>query len=123
MKKQPENKQIRVILSVADRISFPMIAPLRGSRIENALSQTINKRIDFSPEERQSMAISTMAGNTVWDTRKEKTKEFLFEPHEILLIQQGINQRDYAGLLTNNPHVNDLVERLMSIKIEGIEPK
>lgn len=110
---------VKVVLSVRDRVHFQMLSLIQGSRIENALSQAINKRIDFTKEERKEMNIVSLpSGRTLWDSRKEKAREFIFEPHEVLLIQQGINQRDAAKMILNDRDITDLADRLMSIKLE-----
>ena len=121
MKKTIESPKasIKIKLSVRDRIHFYLLSPLQGSRVENALSQSINKRIDFTPEEKKEMEIIPLqGGRVVWNSSKEKSKDFFFEPHEILLIQQGINQRDAAKSIPNDPSVNDLADRLMGVNVE-----
>lgn len=110
-----EQKAVKLSLSLQERINLAALFPPKSSLAGNALSKALQKKVDFTPEEKTEFKLMFFPnGKYVYDAHKAKDREFDFEPFELLHIQQGIRMHDMAETIDK---VNqDLAERILSIK-------
>lgn len=119
LKTEPVNN-LKVNLSVAERINFGALLPPKSSLSGNALSKALIKRTSITPEEiREFDMVYLPDGRVIWNKNKAKDKEFTFESFEMLHIQQGIRMHDMAQNI--NTENQDLAERIMAITVKSDE--
>ena len=115
MKQKTELKVVStttLALSVIERIHFASILPREGTMTEMDLSEAIEKRVGFTPDEiREIELVSLPEGRVAWNPAKGQPKEFIFESYEMLLIQHGCRVLDERKLVTRNN--KDLVRRFL----------
>lgn len=116
IKPQPDTA-LKVSLSIPDRINFATILPVSGSIAENALGESLIKRISIPEAETKEAQLQFSGSGKFVYNPMVKSKEFAFELHELLYIQQGARYHDTNKLL--KPYNYKLAERLLSIKIES----
>lgn len=104
----------KISLSVPDRIQLPLIYPQSGGLIEMEVVKSLQEKIRFTPAEIDEYELKDLpGGKIVWNTSKEKDREYVLEDSEIKVLQKGIDQLDKEGKITLT--MVDLARRIMNI--------
>lgn len=89
-----------MILSIAERLVLPELLPRQGNLIEMTLSESIERKVQFSAEEISSCGLKSADGTVTWDPASDAGKEVAFEPAELELLRECYRRIDAEKQVT-----------------------
>jgi len=81
-------------LSVRERLSLSQIFPQKDNLITMRIVNDLVNRLTIDADEAQQLGMKQKGQNIVWDTTKEKDKEFEFNDVELDIIKDSLKKLD-----------------------------
>ena len=114
---------VKLILSMKDRIGMGQLIPKQGSLIELTIAENITRKVNVSSEEMSTAGFKSIKdhqGNVVqyaWDEKREGApKPFTFSQVEYEILRKGVQSLDSRKQIT--PDILDVCRKIMAISAE-----
>lgn len=85
-------------LNVIDRLLLPQILPQTGGKIEMLLTESIVKKIEFTPAEVSEFGLKDESGSVSWSNGKDV--DFEFTPEQIEVLKSASKKADADKKIT-----------------------
>lgn len=88
-------------LTVAERVNFPSILPVKGSYLAMSIKSEIIEKIRLTPSEIVEWEITEINGGIRWNPDKSVDVDISFTAPEIDVIRMRLSELDKSGEITD----------------------